>query len=389
MTHSAPESIERIALLNFGGIGDEILFSPVIHAVRAAYPEAYLSLILEARSGRFKELIPELDFTHEVQLHKYSRFQLFWKLLKLLRGKHFDAVISSGSSPFIAVLLWASGIPIRIGFDSGKMSRKLLTAAAPLNRKTYAGDMYFSLAETFLKRMQADNVKAGPAIPKLSVDAGSRQTALELLAPFEPEPPQYRIMIHPGVSHMSVQKNILKAWPLSSWENCIQELLAQYPKAQVYLLGGPDDKEVIADMVAFQQTLPDEQQARMINLYGKTMTLKELAALIAVGDVLISVDSAPMHLAVGLNTPVVAIFAPTDEKKLLPQHPHFQAVARDELLCRPCLWDIRQVSCDKPVCLDVKVSDVLARVQTILTGKTPEKNIPQTVSLAVQQEYEL
>lgn len=357
--------MDKIAFLNFGGIGDEILFSPVIQTVRAAYPETHFTLILEARSGRIRELLPEVDHTIEVDLSRQHRMALFWQLLKRLRGGRYDAVISSGSSPFIPLLLSLSDVPIRVGFDTGGLSQALLTAAAPLNRSVYAGEMYFSLARVFLKAM-GKPLPEKPAIPKLGLPRESSEKAEALLAAPESMHTPLRILLHPGVSRMSVEKNILKAWPVSHWQALIQELLVRYPSAMVYLLGGPDDKEVIADLEAFRTTLPEDSRARVCNLYGRTTSLIELAGLIAVGDLLISVDSAPMHMAVGLGTPVVAIFAPTDPKKLVPQVTGVAVAAREDLTCRPCLWDVRKTSCDTPVCLEVPVEQVMDKVEILL-----------------------
>lgn len=357
---------QRIAFLNFGGIGDEILFSPVIQAVCQAYPDAHLTLILEKRSRCIQELVLQLDGCIAVELQQRSKIQLFGHLLKQLQEGRFDAVISSGSSPFISVLLALSGIPVRIGFDTGLFSRMLLTEAAPLNRKTYAGEMYFALARTFLHAVKKPYQSKEPIIPKLSVEPAVREQARQLLARYEPSPPRQRILIHPGVSHISVRKNILKAWPTRYWAELLAELPRRYPEANIYLLGGPDDAEAIEQLEAYCEQLPGFCRSRMINLYGKTANLQELAGLIDLADLLISVDSAPMHLAVGFQTPVVAVFAPTDEKKLLPQSSLFQAAARQDLSCRPCLWDVRSSSCERPICLEVDPSAVLEKVALLM-----------------------
>ena len=70
---------------------------------------------------------------------------------------------------------------------------------------------------------------------------------------------------------------------------------------------------------------------------------------------LICVDSAPMHIGVGLKKPVIALFGPTDEAKLLPVgNKLFTAIKNDSLTCRPCLWDKRQTSCKKTDCLNIE-----------------------------------
>jgi ADP-heptose:LPS heptosyltransferase len=242
----------------------------------------------------------------------------------------------------------------------------LLSKPAPLNKKVYAGHMYFTLAQTFLEVMGKPVPDFSQGVPRLGTPDEAIQYARSVLAGIEAEIPPTRIMIHPGVSRMSVQKNILKAWPIACWQELMLSLAQRHPHAPIYLLGGPDDAEVIAALEAFREGLSPELQARIVNLYGKTRSFQELAGLIALADVLISVDSAPMHLAVGLNRNVVAIFSPTDPKKLVPMVPNVEVAIRDDLSCRPCLWDTRKVSCDTPVCLDVPVSLVLEKTECLL-----------------------
>jgi ADP-heptose:LPS heptosyltransferase len=360
------QQFERIALLNFGGIGDEILFSPVIHAVRQKCPDAHITLILEARSCRVKELLPDINSTVELDTDRLSKAAQFWKLLQTLRGRRFDLVISSGSSAFIALLLGASGIPVRIGYDTGLLSRLLLSATAPLNKQIYAAKMYYALAETFLALMGESPSDKPIVIPRLHTPETFKENALTLLSGLEPASAKRRILIHPGVSHKSVEKNILKAWPVRAWKTMLSELLHRHSDLFLYLVGGPDDAAVIQELETLRSMLSDDERARMINLYGKTTSLMALTGLIAIADLMVCVDSAPMHLAIGLETPTVAIFGPTDPQKLLPNSPNIKPVFRQELTCRPCLWDHRQNSCAEPVCLEVSPEAVIAQIEELI-----------------------
>lgn len=358
-----PDAIKRIAFINFGGIGDEILFAPVIEDVRRALPQAHCTLFLERRSQSVKDLLT-IDEVVPLQVQGQSRQSLFAELWGKLRQGRFDAVISSGSSPFIPILLFASGIPIRVGFQTGAVSRALLTTEAPLapkhDRKGYAADMYFALASSFLKHLLEDAYQPmRPVLPHLKTPSeADREWAASLIPSHQSGP---KILIHPGVSAISVQKNILKGWPPARWAECITRLCQQ--GHQVYLAGGPDDADTITEI---QEALPAALQG-FHNLYGQTKNLLQLGALVLAADVLVCVDSSPMHLAVGYQKPVVAIFGPTDERKLLPPNDaRFQAVTAQDLNCRPCLWDVRNENCATSECLQVPVSLVLAKVQQAL-----------------------
>lgn len=363
-----PDAIKKIAFINFGGIGDEILFAPVIEEVKKHLPHAHTTLFLEQRSRAVKDLL-DVDAIKELDVQDQSRLQLFFRLWKMLRSKYFDVVISSGSSPFIPVLLFLSGIPVRVGFQTGMVSKTFLTVEAPLapknDRKGYAAVMYFALAQSFLAWLLKGHYQPmQPVIPHLKrPPAEDLQWARAILSANSPEK---KILIHPGVSTISIQKNILKSWPTAHWTELIRQLCEEGHR--VYLAGGPDDRDAVDQI---QASLPTDL-AGFTNLYGQTKNLRQLGALILESDVLLCVDSSPMHLAVGYQKPVVAMFGPTDEKKLLPlEDSRFQAVTVQNLACRPCLWDVRNENCATSDCLNVPVSAMLEAVHRALGLLSP------------------
>jgi putative inorganic carbon (hco3(-)) transporter len=346
----------RIAFLNFGGLGDEILFSPVIAHIKQAYPQAHVTLILEKRSQSIADLMPDVDVTQAVT-QITDRKALFWELLVWLRRGQFNMVISSGSSPFIAGLLWASGIPVRVGFSTGKWTDKLLTHPALLNTQQYAGAMYTSLAEALLKKTLSP-------LPLLRYQP--EKVSTELIEWFQTHISQStrkKVILHPGVSLLSIQKNILKSWPIEHWAQLIEQLAtADY---EVILAGGPDDAHTIQTLTEQLNALPNQAMIkRHVHLaYGKTRNLHDLAWILQHGDLLVCVDSAPMHMAIALNTAIVAMFGPTDPYKLVPAATNrFVSITVNDLPCRPCLFDNRKTSCDNPLCLNIPVETVLNHV---------------------------
>ncbi len=356
-----PENIQELAIINLGGIGDEILFSPVLFAIKEALPHVRITLILEKRSKSVVELLPGVDEVMAIDIQGMSRPSLMIALTGMLRSRHFDAVLSSGSSPFIALMLFLSGITYRVGYASSLGF--LLSKQAPLNKTLYAAEMYYALAETFLTGVLGDSYKRPATILPILKYPSERELAwagdlMSASRVFSENLP--KILIHPGVSQMSIDKNILKGWSATAWAKLIQDLTAN---AEVFLAGGPDDADITHDILAL---LPDNLP-NFHNLLGKTENLRQLSTLIQEADVLVSVDSAPLHLAIGFHTPVVAMFGPTDPKKLVPELPWVKTIQLDELKCRPCLWDVRQTSCNNPVCLEVEPEDMAKAVHQWLS----------------------
>jgi len=321
---------KNILVINFGGIGDEILFLPTLSTLKKVYPNAKITLCLEPRSKSVTQLTDVIDDIIPVDIkgkHKY--FELL-KFLFKVRFSNFDLVLSSGGNKFISMLLFLTGIKTRIGYYTGELSKKLLTHTVPLNKNQYAVNMYHDLVSVLT------DVKT--ELPEIKVEDEGK----------EPN----SVLIHPGVSLMSIRKNIVKTVPATVWADVIKELIARGKK--VYLAGGPDDKDCINIIIDSLKDLSSEQ---FVNLYGKTKNLLDLAKLIKKAEVLICSDSAPMHVGVGVGTRTLAIFGPTDEKKLIPQNDNFVAV-KTNCDCRPCLWDKRQTSCEKLDCLKISAQDI-------------------------------
>lgn len=318
MTASNIENIKHIALLNFGGIGDEILFEPVIRAIKKYFPHSQITFFLEDRSKAAIELLPPVDEVKLLPVQSSSRAAIFSLLLKRLTKQPYDMVISSGSSPFIPVMLKCTRIPYRFGFNTGVISQLFLTEAAPLDLTIYAGQMYFSLAKTALSyfKINEDN-NLETTTPLLSVEETKQQQWQNI---FEQSGRLVNLLVHPGVSQVSQDKQIVKRWCPKKWAETIEILNGQ---VHIHLVGGPDDLETITDIC---QQLPSDL-ANFTNHFGKTESISDLSAMIKATDMMLCLDSAPMHIAVGHQKPLVALFGPAlKSSRLLPASDHFIAI---------------------------------------------------------------
>lgn len=106
-------------------------------------------------------------------------------------------------------------------------------------------------------------------------------------------------------------------------------------RTAVALVGGPEDAE-LADTIVRQTAEGGAGRRRTVNACGK-LTLRQSAALIARAAVLVTNDSAPLHVATAVGTPVVAVFGPTiPEFGFGPISPRDVALGIEGLDCRPC-----------------------------------------------------
>ncbi len=323
-------NIKNILAINFGGIGDEILFSPVIQSLRKTYSESKITLCLEGRSKAFLNLTKLLDNSFYIDIKTKNKYIEMLKLyFKALSGR-YDLVISSGSNPLISVLLFFTGIKTRVGYEN-KISKYLLTHSVKLNKNQYSAKMYFDLVKPI--------TNGDFELPKIDVE--------------ECEKINNSVLIHPGVSAISISKNITKTIPPEKWAELIIKLLNKGKK--VYLVGGPDDENCICKI---RELIKNYDLTNFTDLYGKTKNIYELAKLIKQSEILICSDSAPMHIGVATNSKTIGIFGPTNNNQLLPDYENFIAVT-NSADCRPCLWDKRQTTCKELKCLNINIDDIV------------------------------
>lgn len=193
-------------------------------------------------------------------------------------------------------------------------------------------------------------------LPQIKID----QVVIDKAKQYMPKNNKKTIIIHPGVSKLSIEKKIIKFWSAKNWTQLIISLLNSN-KYNVILVGGFDDNQII-NCIRKNLSKLNISKEKFIDLYGKTTSIAELAGFISLSDLLICVDSGPMHIGVGLKTLTIALFGPTDEKKLLPKDKRFISIKNEKTKCRPCLWDKRQTSCSDLDCLDISPETVYENV---------------------------
>ncbi len=338
----------RALFINPGGIGDQILLLPTVKIFKENFPDYQIDLICEPRSAIISELT---NLYRRVKVFDFKeKNPNIFKLRELLRARYYKYLILTGSSYKANLIALLSNSEIKIGFYKGIFSKLLLTTPVILNTNQYTANVFVDLLTPILPAIEK-RIKIESLIPEIKLPPTSIEWAKETLNPRIKE--RYfakKIFIHPGVSKLSIEKNILKGWAAKNWAVLIDKLLENNDNT-VILLGGKDDAEIIAEI--HKKLSFFVKPKNFFDFSSFDLSIEKLAALISSSDLLICVDSAPMHIAVALGKKLVACFGPTDPKKLLPPNPRFIAVHVDNLSCRPCLFDTRRESCSTPQCLDV------------------------------------
>jgi ADP-heptose:LPS heptosyltransferase len=217
-----------------------------------------------------------------------------------LACENFDLGITLPASVSSAFLLFAAGIPRRIGFAQGG-AEIFLTSSRPWKGRE-AGCHKSHLYLELLEWMSARTVEARPT----------------RMAPPVAEP---RIVIAPGASI------VLREWPY--FLELIRALRACYPSYRIQVVGGPAEEKWHEQLVGLGDPAIED-------LVGKT-SLPELRALCAKAQLVVANDSGVAHVAATLaRAPTMVLFGPGDPEYIRPQGPRVFALRVEGLPCSPC-----------------------------------------------------
>ena len=283
----------KILITRTDRIGDVLLSTPAIKAVRDAHPEAHIAVMVRPYA---EEIVRGNPYINEVIIYdKYARHKNFLSTFFFalgLRKKNFDLAIHLHPTNRCHVISFLAGIPQRVGYDikCGFLLTKKIPHTKQEGKKheiDYTLDVVRSIGiEVRNKELYMPIIKeAEEKISGLLQQEGlSGQDRL--------------VVLHPGASCLS------KRWPEERFAMLGEKLIENYG-VKVALVSGPNEVEIVARTAKLMGH-------HAINLCGKT-SIGELAALLKRAELFISNDSGPVHMAVAVGTPVIAIFGRSDK----------------------------------------------------------------------------
>lgn len=310
----------RILALQLKRIGDLILTTPAIAALKAALPEAQLTLGVHNSTAPLLPAIPGIDAG---AVFGPGRGWTPWQ--QALTGG-FDAVLDFTGTDRSALAAAMSRAPRRITFDWVRKKRVRAFAFhqfvdSPV-RDRHTIDHYLDLVRAILP---AGSPPPAPSGPVLEIPATARTRAQELLSSHGIAG-QF-VIIHPGTARPE------KFWKPERWAQTIAHLSDHY-RLPILLTGGnaPEERAhldwIHADLVAYRGPVAQKSAAAtsghrrnsVVDLAGK-IDLPTLSALIARARAVLSCDTATVHLAAAFQRPQIALFGPTNPFHWRPRHP--------------------------------------------------------------------
>lgn len=320
-----PAATERILLIRPDHIGDVLLTTPALQALRRARPGAEIHALVGAWSADVLASYPEVDqiltlpfpaFDRSPADEQVSPYRLLLRAAGHLRRVGYtSAVILRPDHWWGALLTFFVGIPERIGYAHPDVA-PFLTRAHPLTRQ-HAVRQNLTLVERWTRYLPDERAPLHfPVNPldRADIDADLAERGIAADAPL--------LVIHPGSGTW------VKRWETARWAT-VADTLAEQLGTVVVLTGSAGERPLAHDILT-QMHQPAH------SLVGE-VSLTQLAALYSRARLVLGPDSGPLHLAVAVGTPTVTLFGPADPVEFAPWGDSSHHIAlMSGIGCRPC-----------------------------------------------------
>jgi|SRR3972149_6876412 len=354
-------SLRKILFIRTHALGDVLLTTPAIRAVRQQFPDAVLSILISEGAKAVVLNNPNIDriisFPDSL-LVKPEPLTLL-RLVTKLRKEKYDCVISLSRSAPVHFLAFLTGSPLRVGLDFNG-------SGFPLSLKVPDKKSNVAYSEQYAVRDYLDIVAAlGVNENGEDIDFYLHPKGVDIvnkfLNQFGVSSEDLLIGIFPGGGKNIAETIDAKRWPVVNYAK-LADLLIRELGAKVLLLGGKKDIEVVSEM----QYNMEEKAINACNIGD----LNTFGHLLKNCSLLITNDSLPLHLGLSLKIPVIALFGPTNAKALTPSNYEKLITIQSNLECSPCYWKERFPGCKKyssPKCMNaISVLDVLSAAKSII-----------------------
>lgn len=283
-------------------IGDVVLATAALSALRAGYPQAHITWAVGTWSRQAIDYHPAVDAILDTgaEALPVKSWQGFWEFVSKVRAGNYDLAVSLVRSPLMSLALFVAGIPKRAGLDSNGRGF-FYNHRAPIKPDEARHE-----AEIYLDVVKALGLNTEGYEANLPVLATARQEVDEILA--QKALRQYIILNPAGGSNPGMQMDS-KRWPIENFAE-IGEWLALETGAQIVLLGGPNDEELVT-------ALREKLRTQSVSFVGK-LSFPQIGALAATAMLYVGNDTGLTHLAAASGTKTAMILGPSDPKRYAP-----------------------------------------------------------------------
>ncbi|MBX9924602.1 MAG: lipopolysaccharide heptosyltransferase II [Rhabdochlamydiaceae bacterium] len=334
-------------------VGDMVMATPVLSDLRKAFPEAQLTAM--CRSPISDLLQEDLAINELFSFTKTSRLvrrDEKKNILDRLRKGQYDLGIVLPNTFSSAWWFWQGDVKIRIGYD-GAGRRALLSH--PLEKPQNIDKQH--LISTYKHLLTPLGLAVSDTKPRLYLKEKEVEQAKILLSQHGVKSHHKIVGINPGAAYGSA-----KCWLPERFREVTTRLLQDKDVIIVYF-GDLITSNLVKEVCQGLST-------RVVNMAGLT-SLRELACLISLCNVLLTNDSGPMHIAGALNTPIVALFGSTSSIVTGPWQE--STVIQKHVECAPCYR--RTCPIDFRCMKQIEVQEVVQAIEVVLNKSSSPKKL--------------
>ncbi len=338
----ADGTLDRVLVLRLSSVGDVVLSEPVVAALRDAAPGAEIGFATKARYADLLNSHPAVTRLHVLRESPGAMAAL----IREVRACRYSAVVDLHANVRTARLARAAGAPVTTRYV--KRSRRDALTVRLLHRSFRASRL---LVQRYLDALGPLGVDTGYRRPRLFLSSADEAAAGLLL-----ERAGLASSSFAAVAPGSVWPT--KRWPAERFSEVVRGLDAEHGLRSV-LVGSAAERELCGRVAR-------SVGASAVNLAGET-TLGGLAAVVARARLFVGNDSGPMHMAMALGVPTVAVFGPTDPGQFCWDG---HAFVYEDLPCSACsFYGGRRCRLGHWDCMRLIASDrVLLAVSRLLSG---------------------
>ena len=352
----------KVLIVRLRLIGDVVLTTPLLHALRRRYPDARLTYLVEPAALPVIRGNPNLtNIVVAPKRRGLARVRDDLAIARQLRRQRFDVAIDLHGGPRAAWFTWASRAPMRIGYAiKGRawMYTHVIDRPADESPRASVMNQWDLLAP----------LDVGPPDPardplEMVEDAQAAAFVERRLREARITPAHPIIVVHVSAG------NPFRRWPRESFEALVVALARRDPSRRIILTSGPSDASAAKAIVDGARAALGPSAAAVPEV-GE-FDLAELRALVGRAAVYIGGDSGPLHIAGTTTTPIVALLGPTLPERSMPWRDarwFAEAVDAGPLECRPC----RQRECapgDFRCLTHITAEQVAAAAERAMAGR--------------------
>ena len=291
--HFNLDQVQRILILRMGPLGETLLTTPVIRALRRRFPDAYIAYMVAP--GR-EDLVSENPNLDEVITYSVSIPKLIYGMAK----RSFQMAVILQPTFRLVFHTFLARIPFRIGFETNSGKGRLLHVAVPNNIVQHETARYLDV-------VRGIGIEPDSSEPEMFANAAARGWADDFLADAGVPLDRPLIGLNPGSGSES------RRWSKAGFAE-VGNWLRQKYNAQIFITAG-DAEGTLPHEVA------DLMSCSPILVTGATPI--QLGAMLQKCHLYISNDTGPMHMSTAVKTPTIALFGASNPRQWGPNwHPH-------------------------------------------------------------------